>query len=104
DGTGAGDNPNPLDLFTTSSSNVQVEVLVNNIAAAPNGATQLGSTVTITTTSAHGFAVGHNVVIADVLVPGYNGTFAITSVPTPTTFTYTATPGLTPSGGGTATV
>ncbi len=101
DGTGAGDNPSPLDIQNTS---VQVDVSLHNIAADPTGATQTGSTVTITTTTPHGFAVGHNVVISGVNVAGYNGTFAITSVPTPTTFTYTTTPGLAASGGGTARV
>ena len=43
--------------------------------------------------------------IAGVGVTGYNGTFTILSVPTPTTFTYTDTlTGLANSGGGTATL
>src|SRR5205823_8360011 len=75
------------------------------IAASPTGATEAGNTVTITTTAAHGFSVGQSVVIAGVAVAGYNGTFVIASVPTPTTFTYTnPTAGLAASGGGTATV
>jgi len=55
-------------------------------------ATWSGGTATITTPSAHGFAVGQSVVIAGMvstLVPaGYNGAFVITSVPSPTTFTF----------------
>src|SRR5260370_18956406 len=66
------------------------------------GATESGTTVTITTTAAHGVVVGQTVVIGGVGVAGYNGTFVITSVPSPTTFTYTAAAGLAPSGGGTA--
>ena len=99
DGTGAGDNPTPLVFNNTT---VQVDVQVSSIVSAPTGATQSGSTVTITTSTPHGLVVGHNVVIAGVGVAGYNGTFAITSVPTPTTFTYTGAPGLAASGGGTA--
>src|SRR5205814_2219 len=73
------------------------------IAASPTGATEAGTTVTIATTVAHGFAVGQTVVIAGVGVAGYNGTFTVTSVPSPTTFTYAAAAGLAASGGGTAT-
>ncbi len=74
-----------------------------DIADDPDGATESGSTVTITTATDHGFAVGDKVTIAGVGEDGYNGTFTILSVPTPTSFTYTATEsGLEPSGGGTA--
>lgn len=74
------------------------------IAPSPTGATQIGNVVTITTTAAHGFAVGQSVRIAGV-GGGYDGTFAIASVPTTTTFTYTHfSTGLAPAGGGTATL
>jgi len=70
---------------------------------ASNGAVESGTTVTITTTAEHGFAPGQNAQILNVPVKGYNGTYVITSVPTTTTFTYTATAsGLAPSGRGTA--
>jgi CxxC motif-containing protein (DUF1111 family) len=68
-----------------------------------NGATESGTTVTIATTAAHKFSVGQNAMILGVGVSGYNGTFPIVSIPTKTTFTYTASvSGLAPSGGGTA--
>ena len=74
-----------------------------NVVAAPNGATETGNVVTITTTTAHGFGVGESVTLAGVLV-GYNGAHVVTSVPSPTKFTYTsATTGLANDGGGTAT-
>ena len=74
-----------------------------NIASAPTGASEVGTTVTITTTSAHGFANGQSVVISGVGVAGYNGTFTITGA-TSTTFTYTAGAALlASSGGGSAT-
>ena len=65
------------------------------------GATEINSTVTITTTTAHGFTVGEQVIVNGVSIPGYNGTWTIASVPTPTTFTYTDTTSLMlPSQGG----
>jgi len=71
--------------------------------ATTNGATESGTTVTITTTAAHLFSVGQNAQIIGVGVAGYNGTFPIVSIPSSTTFTYTlSTTGLAASGGGTA--
>ena len=66
--------------------------------------------VTITTSAAHNFVVGQSVQISGVgqpapntLATGYNGTFTIATVPSPTTFTYTNTmTGLTASSGGVA--
>jgi hypothetical protein len=68
------------------------------------GATEAGTTVTISTAAAHGRSVGDVVTIAGVGVAGYNGTFTITGVPDERTFQYTAAAsGLANSGGGTAT-
>jgi CxxC motif-containing protein (DUF1111 family) len=75
------------------------------VAAAPKGATESGTTVTITTTSPHGFAAGQRAQLANVGSPtgSYNGIFNILTVPSPTTFTYSDhITGLVPSGGGTA--
>ena len=58
-----------------------------DIVASPNGATVTGTTVTITTSTPHGFGVGETVVIEGVGVAGYNGRFIIASVPTATSFT-----------------
>ena len=77
------------------------------IVASPNGATEAGNTVTITTTAAHGLTAGQVVTVGGFggggggLAAGYRGTFTVASVPSPTTFTY-ANPisGLAPSGGG----
>jgi hypothetical protein len=74
------------------------------IVGGTTGATQSGTTVTITTTAAHGFVVGQQVQIAGVVEAGYNGTFTISSVPTATTFTYTTIGGLPASGGGSVTL
>jgi CxxC motif-containing protein (DUF1111 family) len=76
---------------------------LTNIAVSPTGATESGTTVTITTTGAHKFAVGQTVQIADVGVAEYDGRFAILDIPSSTTFIYTgAASGLAASGGGTA--
>jgi len=72
------------------------------IAASPGGATEAGNTVTITTSAAHSLVINQYVTVAGVAVAGYNGNFAILSVPTSTTFTYTdSASGLAASGNGT---
>jgi subtilase family serine protease len=66
------------------------------------GAAETGNTVTITTSSAESLAVGETVAITGVTVSGYNGQWMVTSVISPTQFTYTdTTPKLAASGGGT---
>ena len=71
--------------------------------AASGGGTSASCTATIQTTTAHGFVVGQLVTMSGIGVAGYNGTFAIASVPDTTHFTFTAASGgLTASGGGTA--
>jgi hypothetical protein len=70
-----------------------------------NGATESGTTVTITTQQSHEpVVVGQAVTISGVGEAGYNGTFIVTAVPSSTTFQYTApTSGLPASGNGDAT-
>jgi hypothetical protein len=71
--------------------------------AASGGGTAASAVATIQTSSAHGFVVGQLVTTSGIGVVGYNGTFAITSVPDSTHFTFIATTGgLAASGGGTA--
>ncbi len=55
-------------------------------------ASENGTTVTITTPSAHGLQAGYSVTISGFTgaFSGYNGTFVVTSVPTLTSFTYTS--------------
>ena len=78
------------------------------IAASPTGATESGTTVTITTTATNNFITGQLVQVASVAVAGYNGTFTVSGpaaagMPNGTTFTYTdSTSGLAASGGGAA--
>ena len=75
----------------------------NQVTITSTGATESGTTVTITTSTSHLFKTGQEVQVLGVGVSGYNGQFPIVSTPTSTTFTYTATAsGLAASGGGTA--
>jgi hypothetical protein len=90
-------------LAPSGMGTAQVGATTANIGHSQPGATQSDSTVTITTTTPHGFAVGDTVMILGVGVSSYNGTFTIVSV-TATSFTYDTDPGLPPSGGGTAQV
>lgn len=48
-----------------------------------------GSTVTLTTGSAHGFEAGDEVVVTGLVENALEGTYTITGTPTTTTFTYT---------------
>jgi hypothetical protein len=52
-------------------------------------ATVAGTTVTVTTTSAHGLSVGNTVTIAETGNGGLDGSYKVVSVPTSTSFTYT---------------
>ena len=66
-------------------------------------ASESGTTVTITTTgNPYGLVAGDIVTIAAVSVAGYNGNFAVTAIPSGTTFQYTTTSGLGAGTGGTA--
>jgi hypothetical protein len=69
-----------------------------------SGATAVGTTATVTTSAPHGLATGNGVAVVGVANNAYNGGFVVASVPTSTSFTYTALAA--PSGsssGGTAT-
>jgi hypothetical protein len=52
--------------------------------------TSSGTTVTVTTRFAHNIAIGCTVAVAGADQAAYNGSFVVTSTPTPTTFTYVA--------------
>lgn len=76
------------------------------VADEPGGATQSGSSVTITTTSPHSLIPGVDIFVRGVAVggaevAGYNGHQIVQNVPSSTTFTYTvAFHGLPDAGGG----
>jgi len=60
----------------------EISKTVSNVA-------QTGTTATITTSTAHGFAAGDTVVIDGLTTNALEGTWTIASVPTTTTFTFT---------------
>src|SRR5262249_24196962 len=85
---------------TANSFTYSVGGAPNSLAASGGGTATAADLVTITTTAPHTFVVGQTVVVANVGVDGYNGTFVVTAV-TPTTFKYMHTlTGLPASGGG----
>jgi hypothetical protein len=87
---------NPVSGLATSGG--------GTVALAAPGLTESGNTVTVRTSAVHTRSVGDIVTIANAGVAGYNGTFAITAVPSARSFQYTnPTAGLANSGGGTAT-
>lgn len=68
---------------------------------------QVGTTVTVTTTTSHGFLVGEGVTISDVISTQglvYNGNFKVTSVPSANVLTYESRSFLTPQPGNLGTV
>jgi len=90
-------------VSVTSSPTGATQPAAVTISASPTGATQNGFLVTITTSAAHGLAVGQSATIAGVGVSGYNGTFPVVSILSSTQFTYIAgASGLAASGGGTS--
>lgn len=82
---------------TPNSTTAQVSLSVSSATA--TGATP--AVVTITTSTVHGQSVGQSVFISGASPSGYNGTWVITSVPSTTTFTYTAATALTSPATGT---
>jgi hypothetical protein len=72
--------------------------------SAISSASESGTTVTITMTTANpsNLIVGDKVTTANVSIAGYNGTFTVTAIPTSNTFQFTAASGLTAGTGGTA--
>ena len=61
------------------------------------GATESGTTVTLSTSAAHGRSVGDIITVAGVGVAGYNGTFTVTAVPTPRTLSTRRRPPASPT-------
>jgi len=113
--------PEPSDMATT----VLVDVPPGTFSAAPagplninvtfdrpvppiagsgnNGAVRNGNVVTITTTAAHGLSSGGFVTVTGVSDASFNGTFAITGLPSSTQFQYAqAGPNATSGGGNVA--
>ena len=79
--------------FSTGSI-LKPALAVDNISSS-------GTTVTVTTKFAHGLLANSTIIVAGCNETAYNGTFTVTSAPTPLTLTYTAgsTPSATPATG-----
>lgn len=60
-----------------------------DLAATVNNVARSSSTATLTTSAAHNFEAGDEVVVAGLTTSALNGTYTIATVPTTTTFTYT---------------
>jgi DNA-binding beta-propeller fold protein YncE len=67
------------------------EIVAAIAAPSSNGATRSSGTTTITTEGTHGLSVNDTVVVAGVNDASFDGTFAVASVPSSTTFTYSQT-------------
>jgi hypothetical protein len=85
---GPGGNPCVVQDFAQDIDIVTIDDLSSpqTIVAA----TELGSTATIQTANAHGLRVDDLVLVDGVSVSGYNGTWKVIAVPSPTTFDFTA--------------
>ncbi len=94
----------PVSTTVTLSATQQFSASVSGAKtiaiAGTSGAVRASNVVTITTTAAHGFAVGQTVTVSGVTDASFSGTFTIVSVPSTTTFTYSQTAGDATSGGG----
>src|SRR6202042_2998865 len=58
------------------------------IGASPTGAVRANNIATVSTTVAHGYQVGQTVLIVNIADATFNGTFLVTGIPSPTSFTY----------------
>jgi hypothetical protein len=68
------------------------------IGASPTGAIRANNISTITTTVAHGYQIGQTVLIVNIADATFNGTFLVTGIPSPTSFTYNNAGGTSASG------
>jgi hypothetical protein len=85
---GPGANPCVVQDYANS-----IDILTIDDVSSPQtiiAATELGSTATIQTQYAHGLRVDDLVLVDGVSVSGYNGTWKVIAVPSPTTFDFTA--------------
>lgn len=62
-----------------------------DLTATVNNVARTSSTATLTTSAAHGFRVGDEVIVSGLTETALNGTYTIATVPSTTTFTYTTT-------------
>lgn len=67
----------------------------------PDLITSSGTTVTVNTKEAHNLQIGASIIVSGAVETAYNGTFTVTGIISPTSFTYTAasTPSASPASG-----
>lgn len=101
DAAGGGSANNAACLVTTGPGTCGLANFAPRpVIVAGTGANRSGNVVTITTTAPHQIFSGQSATISGVANTTFNGTFVVTSVPSPTTFTYNQTAANAISGGG----
>src|SRR6185437_11800618 len=87
------------------AANVSVANTLSTVASNISSISRSASgVVTVAVSAPASFAFNQQVAIAGVADPSFNGTFAITGVPTNTSFTYSQAGAVATSGSGTATI
>lgn len=87
---------------SVATAGTRVPLTQRAIAAPATGASRTANIVTITTSTAHQFRPGIEVVLAGITDASFNGRFRILATPTATTFTYVQAGPDATSGNGTA--
>lgn len=85
--------------YLTFSNVTKVTAVFENSGQILSSLTSVGTTATGTTSVGHGYQVGSTITITGATPTAYNGFYAVTAVPTPTTFTYTFAGGTSPATG-----
>ena len=80
-----------LKPVTFSGAGTTFELLVDSTSKTISNVALTSNVVTITTSAAHGLAVGDRVKVAATTATAVNGTFTVKAAPTTTTFTYDLT-------------
>src|SRR5581483_5911609 len=104
DSSGGGSASSAVCLVTTGPGTCsQTNFAPKPPIVAGTGANRSGNVVTITTTVPHQLFAGQTAIVSGVANATFNGSFVITAVPSPTTFTYKQTAANAVSGGGSVT-
>lgn len=84
-------------LVDTTNASITSSLLGGTDPITITSLTRSQNTVTVTTSSAHGFSAGNSVTISGASPSDYNGTFTVLSSPAPTTYTFSYTVTETPT-------
>lgn len=91
-------------VVTVGGNNTTFEILVDSKSLTITNVALTSNVVTITTSAAHGLAVGDRVKVTATTNTGVNGTFPVKAAPNTTTFTYDLTASNITAGADTGTV